>query len=239
VVRRAPVQERQGACAVDYRGSDPTPENDSAGEFVWLVGEVFRYEHDARCSSAYGERARGDGLPGGPASERSARRRTGIRRAPRTSGLLPPSISHEGYSAKPAYSYWTISGATPLSLGTCRSRRRSARNRRPAEYARQRDEFEHELVASIRASAAQHHVDFLPGAADLGDFDATSSTIAFAPAGIAHRLPQDQVARTFERYWDEFVARRDGAKAWDAYTPYEWATSEASCGWDGAIAPRT
>jgi hypothetical protein len=27
---------------------------------------------------------------------------------------------------------------------------------------------------------------------------------------------------TFERYWSEFAARRDGRRAWDAYTPYEW-----------------
>ena len=30
--------------------------------------------------------------------------------------------------------------------------------------------------------------------------------------------------RTFERYWDEFVARRDGTKPWERYTPYELRT---------------
>jgi hypothetical protein len=41
-------------------------------------------------------------------------------------------------------------------------------------------------------------------------------------AGEQPHLPQPAVAATFDRYWTEFVARRDGAKPWDAYTPYEW-----------------
>ena len=60
------------------------------------------------------------------------------------------------------------------------------------------------------------------GAAELGDFDATSTTIALAPGGEQHKLPQDLLRNTFERYWREFEQRRDGKREWDAYTPYEW-----------------
>ncbi|HYM86661.1 MAG TPA: coagulation factor 5/8 type domain-containing protein, partial [Pseudoxanthomonas sp.] len=65
-------------------------------------------------------------------------------------------------------------------------------------------------------------IDYLPGAAELGDFDATSTTIALAPGGEQGRLPQDLLDNTFERYWREFVQRRDGKREWKDYTPYEW-----------------
>jgi len=90
-----------------------------------------------------------------------------------------------------------------------------------------RDEFRRDLYASIQFAMAQHHIDYIPGAADLGAFDATSTTIAVTPVGEMGRMP-DSVAhaldRTFDRYWTEFVARRDGTKPWESYTPYELRT---------------
>jgi hypothetical protein len=84
-----------------------------------------------------------------------------------------------------------------------------------------RDEFRADLTASLRYVTAERGISYLPGAADLGDFDPTSSTIAIAPYGELHRLPSDLVHGTFERYWREFVDRRDGRIAWQDYTPYE------------------
>ena len=85
-----------------------------------------------------------------------------------------------------------------------------------------RDEFRADLDASLRAATARHGIDYLPGAAELGDFDPTSTTIALAPGGEQARLPQDLLHNTFERYWREFVQRRDGKREWKDYTPYEW-----------------
>jgi hypothetical protein len=34
-------------------------------------------------------------------------------------------------------------------------------------------------------------------------------------------LPESALVRTFQRYWEFFVRRRDGVEKWDAYTPYE------------------
>ena len=70
-------------------------------------------------------------------------------------------------------------------------------------------------------TAAAHHIDYLAGSAELGDFDPTSSTIAFAPGGDTRHLPAELVTPTFDRYWREFVARRDGVSKWEEYTPYE------------------
>jgi len=45
-----------------------------------------------------------------------------------------------------------------------------------------------------------------------------------APVGELEHLPQAALHRTFERYWDEFQARKQGRKPWEGYTPYELRT---------------
>ncbi|HEX6137502.1 MAG TPA: discoidin domain-containing protein [Casimicrobiaceae bacterium] len=222
----APHQFASGKvpCCVDARGADPVPENDSPGEFLFLAGEIYRYTGDrallgemwphVEAAASYMEALR--------RSERDDTARGGVRSA--TFGLLPASISHEGYAAKPMHSYWddfwALKGYTSAAmiadaLGHGKAARR---------LAAARDEFRGDLVASLRAAAAAHRIDYLPGSAELGDFDPASSTIAFAPGGDARYLPPELVAPTFERYWREFVARRDGAVPWKEYTPYELRT---------------
>ena len=218
----APHQFASGKvpCCVDSRGSDPVAENDSHGQFLYLVAQQYRYSRDRawlrplwpRVAAAVGYM---DSLR---RKERTELNRTPERRA--YYGLMPPSISHEGYSDKPAYSYWddfwtlagydaahTIAGA--LGRGDDASR-----------FARQREEFNRDLHASLRASIARHRTDYLPASADRGDFDATSTTIALSVAGQQAKLPQRELRHTFERYWNEFLARRSGTE-WEVYTPYE------------------
>jgi hypothetical protein len=136
-------------------------------------------------------------------------------------GLLPPSISHEGYSSKPAYSYWDDFWALrgyddAVFIAETLGERASL-----ARLTASRDDFRRDLLASLTASAAAHGIDYIPGAADLGDFDATSTTIALAPGGEGERLPRGLLENTFERYWGRFVDRRDRDRTWEAYTPYE------------------
>jgi hypothetical protein len=44
-----------------------------------------------------------------------------------------------------------------------------------------RDEFEVNLNNSIKLAIKIHNIDYIPGCAELGDFDATSTTIAMFP----------------------------------------------------------
>jgi hypothetical protein len=211
-------------CCVDRRGADPVPEHDSHGEFIYIVMEYFRHTGDRALLAELWPRVKA--AAGYIDSLRQTRRtpefQSGDQRV--FYGLLPPSISHEGYSAKPMHSYWddffALRGlkdasamATVLGL--------------PAEAASLgiiRDEFSRDLYASIALVMTQRNIDYIPGAADLGDFDATSTTIAVAPGGELGKLPQAALERTFERYWQQVLARRDSATKWDAYTPYELRT---------------
>ena len=208
-------------CCVDRRGSDPVPENDSPGEFLFLIHETFRYTNDlellremwphARKALDYMERLR--------QSERTPKNETPERRM--FYGLLPASISHEGYSAKPMHSYWDDFWAVAGYEAAVRIANALQEKSEARRFIAARDEFRSDLYRSLQLSMRTHGIDYLPGAAELGDFDATSTTIALDPAGEQQMLPPDAMKATFERYWREF-RKRQGSKTWDAYTPYEW-----------------
>lgn len=219
----APYQFASGKvpCCVDQRGADPVPENDSHGQLIFAVAELYRYTHDraqlqrlwpyVERAAAYMETLR--------QSERTTQNRGGERQA--FWGLMPASISHEGYSAKPMHSYWdnfwALRGFKDAAFLAAVLGHTEAAQR----IAVQRDEFQRELHQSLSLTARQHGIDHLSGAAELGDFDPTSSTVALSPAGEQSRLDPKLLQGTFERYWREFVARRDGLRQWDDYTPYE------------------
>jgi hypothetical protein len=206
-------------CCVDARGSDPVPEHDSNGEFLYLVAEYGRFTGDVDLVREMWPRVM-----------RAVSYLDSLRHTPAETpfrGLLPPSISHEGYSAKPMHSYWDDFWAlrgfkdAALMAGWLGERASAAR------FAATRDSFRADLLASLGASMASHQIDYLPGAADLGDFDATSTAIALAPVDELAHLPTEAVRRTFDRYYEGFLARRAGTSAWDAYTPYEMRVAGA------------
>jgi hypothetical protein len=209
-------------CCVDRRGADPVPENDSHGELLFLIAEHWRFARDTdflRRVFPHVESAVAyiDAL-------RQKRRTEEYRTSAKLPffGLIPESISHEGYSAKPVHSYWDdfwalkgLKDAADLAAALGREDRR-------AWWEAVRDEFAKDLFASLSRTISTRAIDFLPGSAELADFDPTSSTIALDPAGEMERLPRRELDRTFERYYEEFRRRRDGKTAWDAYTPYEF-----------------
>jgi hypothetical protein len=219
----APYQYDDGKvpCCVDHRGADPVPEHDSSGELIFVVAEYVRHTSDrgfARRMWPHVRRAAGylDSL--------RQLRRTAAYRAPGKQeffGLLPPSISHEGYSAKPMHSYWDDLFALRGFRDAAWLARALGLKAETARWGRVRDEFARDLRASVTAAMAKHRIDYVPGCADLGDFDATSTTIALDPVQAGAALPPAAVTATFERYWKNVVARRDGAEKWEALTPYE------------------
>jgi len=88
-------------------------------------------------------------------------------------------------------------------------------------FAASRDEFARDFHASIRFAIETHHIDYIPGCADLGDFDPTSTTIGIEPGGDLANLPRDAVIHEFTRAWEESLARMEGRRTWKDYTPYE------------------
>jgi hypothetical protein len=212
-------------CCVDGRGPDPTPEHDSPGELVFALAEHYRFARDRGlvrelwphvvAAVEYLDALR-------------RQRRTDEYRAPDKVlyfGLLPESISHEGYAERPVHSYWD-------DLFALRGFRDAAflagavgDEARARAFAAMRDEFQRDLVASYLATMRRFELAHLPASADLGDFDPTATAVWLETGGDPEALPSVPLARTFDGYWAEFERR--GAAAREAYAPYELRIASA------------
>lgn len=197
-------------CCVSAAGADPVPEHDSHGQFIYLIADYYRHTRDRALVERLWPRIAKtvdaiDAL--------RAKRRTPQYANTEFFGLVPESISHEGYSAKPMHSYWddffVLRGLKDAVYLANELRREDV-----ARYIASRDEFARDLHASIRATIAKHRIDYIPGSAELGDFDATSTTVAITPVDEHENLPQRELLRTFDKYYETALQPRD-------YTPYE------------------
>jgi hypothetical protein len=211
-------------CCVDQRGADPVAENDSHGQFIHAVALLWQATGDKALLAKQWPRALGATryMEQLRQSERTAANQQPGREA--LWGTMPASISHEGYSDKPMHSYWDDFWALRGYKSAVLLAQAADQADEATRIAAWRDEFQAELVKSIAAAMKQHGKPYIPGAAELGDFDATSTTVALSPAQADDVLPPEWLAATFERYWQEAVARRDGQREWKDYTPYELRT---------------
>ncbi|HWP65811.1 MAG TPA: discoidin domain-containing protein [Candidatus Limnocylindria bacterium] len=228
----APFQYDDGRvpCAVDRRGVDPVVEHDSHGQLVWGIVEVFRLTGDRAFLESLWPRV----LRAAEALVAlRAERTTAAYRGRASYGLLPESISHEGYASRPVHSYWddffAVRALADAAWAAALLGDTATASRLDAEAAAMRGD----LARSIAQTMAEHGLAVLPGSVELGDFDPTSSAIAVDPCGAEALLPPGALAATFERYWAEVEARRRGDAANEAYTPYEVRNASAllQLGW--------
>ncbi|HEU0015993.1 MAG TPA: discoidin domain-containing protein [Longimicrobium sp.] len=222
----APHQRASGyvPCCVSLRGADPVPEHDSHGQLVYLVAEYHRLTGDsAFLARMWPHVARAAAFIDTLRHQRMTDEyRTPEKRA--YFGLLPESISHEGYSAKPMHSYWDQFFALKGLEDAVYVAQVLGRADDAARIAASRDAFRRDLAASLAAAMAMHRINYLPGSVELGDFDATSTTVGVNPLDGLGFLPRKPLELTFERYYRENIRARLDGGAWEAYTPYEWRT---------------
>ena len=204
-----------------YKGIGNNNEYDSQGEFIFAVMEYYRFTHDRaflqkhfetmlrvmKCLERLRNRTlRADYFAGDAARARYA-------------GLLPPSISHEGY-AIPVHCYWddlfALKGwkdgrAAALELGKGEI----------AEWAgNQYQALRTSVQASMELSIRDKDINFVPGCAERGDRDPNATSIVFYPCEEQDLLPTLLLEATYEQYYEEIVAR--SKPGWEGvYTPYE------------------
>jgi hypothetical protein len=206
-------------CCVDARGSDPVAENDSHGEFMWLYAELLRYGWNHDEARSYWPQIR---HVFDYQSSIIAPQRTEEFRIPeriRLYGLLPPSISHEGYSDKPAYSYWDNFWGLKGYRGAAMAARILHETQDFERMNNAASEFATDIRNSLYSTAAFYGHNYLSGAADRGDFDPTSTTIGITAGGEIEDFPQNLLFNTFDRYFVETLQKRQTTP--EVYTPYE------------------
>ncbi|MFH0952954.1 MAG: discoidin domain-containing protein [Verrucomicrobiota bacterium] len=196
-------------------------EYDSQGEFVYGIMEYYRFTGDKNYLAKYFDKMvlalqyliklrdqtmAPDYMKDEPGRERFV-------------GILPKSYSHEGYSP-PMHSYWDDFFALKgwkdgrdafLVLG---------RTNEAAWADEQYQLFRASLKASIEMTIAFKGIDYIPGCAEKGDMDATSTTIGLFPCEEMDILPRALLEKMYQRYFDEIVGRSKPGWA-GGFTPYE------------------
>jgi hypothetical protein len=214
-------------CCVDERGADTAPEHDSHGEFVFAVRQVHRFTRDDAFLREMWPRVVG------AVEHLDALRRERLTDAYRAAGkrayygILPESISHEGYWENPVHSYWDDFFALRGFEDAAAMAKLVGDAPNAGRFAALRDAFAHDLAASIVATMELHGLETLPASVELGDFDPTATAAAIAPVGARALLPEAALAKTFGRWVAEVDARREGRALWENYAPYELRNVEA------------
>jgi hypothetical protein len=205
----APFQRADGfvPCCVDANGPDWLIEHDSHGELIALIADYYRFTADEELLKE-----------SWPCIAKAVGCIEGLLEA---DGLLPISVSHEGYLAQPVHSYWDdfwalrgLRDAVELAhlLGEVKLAQR---------WQALATRFAATLYASIEQTRAERNLDFIPGSIEWADFDPTSTANAIALLDVADGLNQKALEHTFDRYLYDWRRKRSGALQWSNYTPYE------------------
>ncbi|MCK7576309.1 MAG: discoidin domain-containing protein [Chromatiales bacterium] len=209
-------------CCVDRQGIDWLPEHDSHGQFIFAVADAWRFGADrarlealwpAVCRAVgYLERLRAERLT--PHYQEPERRAC--------LGLLPESVSHEGYLAHPVHSYWDDFWALRGFKDAAELAEALGDGERAAHFARLRDEFSASLYVSLDRVMEERGIDFLPGSVEWADPDPTATANALTLIDECHRLPSAAMQRSFDLFMQRFRAvHGPDPVPWTNYTAYE------------------
>jgi hypothetical protein len=204
-----------------YDGWGRNIEWDSQGQFIYAIMEYYRFTGDRDFLEKHL-----DAVHRAMKYLVTLRERTldqkyyeNLEAGERLKGILPPSISHEGF-IKPVHSYWddfwAIRGwADGIEMAETLGRENIA------GWARtEAKDFSTSVRESIEKTIAWKSLDYIPADADKGTTDPTSMAIALFPTEARHVLPLDVLNRTFRDYY-RMVKERDAGPDSYAYTPYE------------------
>jgi len=208
-------------CCVDRDGPDWLAEYDSQGEFIYAVMEYFRFSAD-----------RAFLIEMWPVVTRSVDRIEALRSQRLTPefrnpgkracyGLLPESVSHEGYMAHPVHAYWddfwTLRGLQDAATMA----QVLADTEQAVRMTALRDSFHETLYASIESTMSARKLDYIPASVELGDIDPAATANAVGMLDLARAMPAAALERTFDEYLSNFRMRRSGEIDWINYSPYE------------------
>ena len=207
-------------CA-DWEGTEWLPEFDAYGQFIYAVMEYYRFTGD----KVFLEEMRPTVVKTLTFMENlRSRRLTPEYQTPEKRacyGLLPESMSHEGYMAHPVHAYWDDFWAIRGLRDAALMAEILGDHAEAMRLTAVQDSFSENVRASLAATIARHGIDFVPGSVEFGDFDPTATAIAIALLDQLHLLPETEICNTFNKYLAGFRERARGTIEWNNYSAYE------------------
>ncbi len=198
-----------------------TLECDAFGEYIYLVTEYWKFNHDAEFARKYYpvvQRVAGHIEKLHREGQQLHQNATG--KEALYYGLVTPSISHEGYGS-PVHSYWDNYFAI-LGLKDAAALAEAAGQPEAAAHdLAMAADLRKDVVDSIEAAAKYCHVDVIVSCPDYGEEDASGVAILVNPCDEMSYMPQTLLRNTFDAYYEKCRARAEGRVQWSGYTPYE------------------
>jgi hypothetical protein len=211
------------AVVEEVRGAERVPEHDSHGEFIYAVRDYFAFTRDTAWLAGKWQKIVGTvrHIRALRAECMTRRFMTGTPVERACYGLVPASISHEGYSWMPQHSYWDDFFILRGLKDAVEIARALGHAQEANTFATERDSFRACLYRSIRAAMEIKKIPYIPGCVELGDFSGLSTTIALTPCDERAYLPKAALDSTFDESYRQYLERKQNTIVWDAYLPYE------------------
>lgn len=208
-------------CAFGRAGADPLVEHDSHGQLASALVEHARFVADR----ATGRRwwpfvcravAHIESLR---ATRCTAEYSSGERR--NRHGLLPESVSHEGYLAQPVHSYWDDFWALRGIADAVHLSHVVADGAEADRLAVLRDELAASIAASVRQVIGARGIEHVPASVEWADLDPAATAMAICSSFGERCLPAEALHRTFDAYMARLRERRRAGSDWNNYSAYE------------------
>lgn len=207
----APHQRADGfvPCCVDDRGADWLVEHDSHGQLIALIADYHAFTGDRALL-----------IELWPTVDRAV---SCIERLISSDehGLLPASVSHEGYLAQPVHSFWDDCWAL-RGLHDAAALARALGHLERAQHCESlAARLAAALSAAIRSTRERRGIDFIPASLELGDADPTATANAVMLLALPNGIERPAIERSFDHYLERWRRQRSGALRADKYSPYE------------------
>lgn len=208
-------------CCVDREGVDWLVEHDSHGQWMHAVAEYYRFsgDRDFVLTLLPSVIRAGQFLMTLRASRLTPEYDAPALQARR--GLIPESVSHEGYLAQPVHSYWdsfwAIRGLADGAV-LCRD----LQNEEWANaFAREENALREAVQASIARVIAERGIPHIPGSVEWADADPTASACAVGQLGESGCFPAEALRYTFDGFMQHWRTRMADAATRTKYSAYD------------------
>ncbi len=207
------------------------PEYDGQGAFITLISEYYKFTKDKKFLQEkfpnvikalqflqhLREKRLTDEYKNGPDKQKIFY------------GILPLSVSHEGYPQPGVHSYWDDFWALKGWREAMEMALTLGRDDLLPWMKKEEKDFRKCFYDSIKLVQKLKEINYIPGCADLGDFDACATAIAVWPTDEYKNLPLEQIEFTFDKYYnDTLIPRMQGESDQEkGYVPYEIRTATA------------
>ncbi len=208
-------------CCVDRHGVDWLVEHDSHGQWMHVVAEYLLFSGDRSLVEALLPSVikAGQFIIALRASRYTSEYDTPTLLTRR--GLIPESVSHEGYLAQPVHSYWDSFWAI-RGLADAAALCRVLQNDVWADtFAREEKALRADVKASIALVIAERGIPHIPGSVEWADSDPTASACAVGQLGESDCYPAEALRYTFDGFMQHWRTRMADIATRTKYSAYD------------------